>query len=297
MGCDTNYVTPQLYQFTTQAELSYYHDYYRITSTENKGSKMVLQSNNPLTLGGYVYWGILGYGHTWTLGSGNHKAFRNSFSLNTARFIAEIYNFKTSGKTQFTNITNVDLSNKNRNFEGLSADCFGLNAEYIFNHKRYSYPAAFGENAVQRRAAGSWKLGVSFNSINIDFDRNKLPDYIASTIDTTLIFDNVSYHDYGVSFGYGYNWPFRHNCLLAVSVLPTLGYRRCNLTSQYGYILGSLSTDLVFRASLFWNNTRYFSGLILDLHTYAYRAEHFGLTNTYGTLKYVLGLNFLRKKR
>lgn len=30
MGCDTNYVTPQLYEFTAQAELSYWHDYYRI---------------------------------------------------------------------------------------------------------------------------------------------------------------------------------------------------------------------------------------------------------------------------
>ena len=28
MGCDTNYVTPQKYQLTAQAELSYWHDFY-----------------------------------------------------------------------------------------------------------------------------------------------------------------------------------------------------------------------------------------------------------------------------
>lgn len=297
MGCDTNYVTPQLYQFTTQAELSYFHDYYRITSTENENSHLTLQSNNPLTVGGYIYWGILGYGRTWTLGDGNSKAFRNSFSLNTARFIAEIYNFKTSGKTRISSVSGIDLDGKNRDFYGLSSDCFGLSAEYIFNHRRYSYPAAFGENAVQRRAAGSWKAGFTFNRIDIDLNRAAIPEYILSEIDTTLLFDNIKYYDYGISFGYGYNWPFYRNCLLAVSVLPTIGYRRSNITAEHGYILGSLSTDVVFRASLFWNNTKYFSGLVLDLHTYAYRERHFGLTNTYGTLKFIAGLNFLKKKK
>lgn len=34
MECDTNYITPQLYQFTGQVEANYWHDYYRLTSNE-----------------------------------------------------------------------------------------------------------------------------------------------------------------------------------------------------------------------------------------------------------------------
>ena len=51
------------------------------------------------------------------------------------------------------------------------------------------------------------------------------------------------------------------------------------------------------------NRTRYVFGnnviqsnKILELHTYSYRKDKFGLTNTYWTLKYVRGLNFLRKR-
>ena len=43
MGCDTNYVTPQKYQFTTQLELSYWNDFYRLRSSET-GNTMNLES-------------------------------------------------------------------------------------------------------------------------------------------------------------------------------------------------------------------------------------------------------------
>lgn len=295
MGCDTNYITPQLYEFSAQAELSYFHDYYRISSTAgDKNTHMTLQTGNPMTLGGYIFWGPFGFGRTWTLGKGTNANYRNSYTLNTARFVAEIYTFESGNTTKFTDISGIDLNNHDTSFSGLRSTCFGLNAQYIFNHKRYSWPAAFAENAVQKKSAGSWIAGFSYDHIEIDFDRNEVPDYIISKIDTTLLFSRVSYHDYGFSFGYNYNWPFCRNCLLAVSVLPSIGYRRSNVDSPESFILNNLTTDLFFRASLFWNNTKYFSGIVLDIHTYSYREKKFGLTNSYGTVKYILGLNFIK---
>lgn len=306
MGCDTNYVTPQKYEFTAQAELSYFHDYYRMTSTETgTTNSMVLQSGNPLVLGGYVYWSIFGYGHSINLkdigrhhhANAGNNGFRNSFVLNTARIVAEVYTFKSGKTAKFTDITNVDLAGHERTFTGLSSKCVGVDAQYIFNHRRYSWPAAFGENAVQRRSQGSWKLGFSYNHTTIDFNANELSPYIASSIDSTLLFSHVSYYDYAVSVGYGYNWAFRKNCIWAVSVLPSIGYRQSNITEQdLGHsILRRVSTDVFFRTSLFWNNTKYFSGLVVDVHTYAYRQHKFSLTNSYGTVKFIVGFNFLRK--
>ena len=298
MGCDTNYVTPQLYEFTAQAELSYFHDYFRISSTAGeKNTHMTLQSGNPLTLGGYVFWGPFGFGRTWTLDKGTSADYRNSFALNTARIIAEIYTFESGSSTKFTEISGINLAGRDTEFKGLDSYCFGLNVQYIFNNKRYSWPAAFGENAVQRKAAGTWKAGFSYDHMEIDFDRTKVPDYIINQIDTTLLFSRVSYHDYGFSFGYSYNWPFRRNCLLAVSAIPTIGYRRSNVDAPNSFILNNITTDIFFRASLFWNNTKYFTGIVVDIHTYSYREKKFGLTNSYGTLKYILGFNFLKKSR
>ena len=307
MGCDTNYVTPQKYEFTAQAELSYWHDFYRMSSSESGTSKqMTLHSGNPLVLGGYVYWSIFGYGHSVNLGDigkpqgeTNGTGHRNVFVLNTARIIAEIYTFKSGKSAEFTSITDVDLEGQNRKFTGLNSRCFGIDAQYIFNHRRYSWPAAFGENAVQRKSQGSWKLGFSYNHVTIGFNRNELSPYIAQRIDTTLLFSKVSYKDYAVSIGYGYNWAFRHNCILAVSILPSIGYRQSDITEHDmdKSILRNVSTDIFFRTSLFWNNTKYFTGFVFDVHTYAYRRNKFSLTNAYGTVKYIVGFDFLKKKQ
>lgn len=306
MGCDTSYVTPQLYEITTQAELSYWHDYYRISSSETGNTNyMTLQSGNPLILGGYIYWGFFGYGHSVNLddvgnpyrtaGSGT----RNSFTLNTARIMAEIYTFKSGQKAHFSHISGVRLNNEDRDFSGLSSKCVGFDAQYIFNHKRYSWPAAFGENAVQRRSQGSWKLGISFNRIDVNFDRSQLSSHVKANVDTTMLFNRIGYNDYAVSFGYGYNFVFLKNCLLAVSVLPSLGYRQTKITEidNDRDILRNISTDVFFRASLFWNNTKCFSGIVVDFHTYSYQRRKFGLTNTYGTIKYILGMNIIKKSQ
>lgn len=305
MGCDTNYVTPQKYEFTTQAELSYWHDFYRLSSSES-GKSMTLQSGNSLVLGGYIYWSIFGYGHSVNLGDigkpqgeTNGTGHRNSFVLNTARIIAEIYTFKSGKSARFTSISDIDLEGQDRTFTGLSSKCFGIDAQYIFNHRRYSWPAAFGENAVQRKSQGSWKLGFSYNHVTVTFNRNELSPYIAERIDTTLLFNKVSYKDYAISIGYGYNWAFRRNCILAVSILPSIGYRQSDITEHNldKAVLRNISTDVFFRTSLFWNNTKYFTGIVVDLHTYAYRERKFSLTNAYGTVKYIVGFDFLKKKR
>lgn len=305
-GCDTSYITPQKYEFTTQAELSYFHDYYYMSSNVYKEKKsMSLESGNPMSIGAYIYWGPFGFGHSWNLSdigesssNSNNNGYRNVFMLNTARIIAEVYTFRSGKSARFTNITGIKL-NGNDDFTGLSSKCVGFNAHYIFNNRKYSWPAAFGENAVQKKAAGTFMAGISYNGMDVNFDRSKLAPHIAAQIDTTLLFNKVNYTDYGISFGYCYNWPFAKNCLLAVSVIPSLGYRKSNVLGEsYNYsVLDQVSSDLFFRASLFWNNTKYFSGLVLDLHTYSYREEKFGLTNTYGTLKYILGFNFLKKSK
>ena len=83
-----------------------------------------------------------------------------------------------------------------------------------------------------------------------------------------------------------------------ISLIPNIGYRRSNITEaqeEQHSILNNLATDLNLRMSLFWNNTRVFNGIIFETHTYSYRKSKFGLTNTYGTLKYILGFNFWRK--
>ena len=303
MECDTNYITPQLYQFTGQVEANYWHDYYRLTSNVTN-NRMTIESSHPVILGGYICWGVFGYGHYINVNDINSLGVekrgtsqRNSFTLNTAKLVAEIYTFRSGESAQITSFANCDLKNKNNSFSGLKSKCFGVNVEYIFNHKKYSWPAAFGMNAVQRKSKGSWKLGISYSHQSISFDKSALPLHLKN-VDPTLLFRNIEYEDYAISFGYGYNWVFKKNFLLAISLLPSIGYRVSDIEifDKSNSVLKNMSTDLITRMSFFWNDTRCFTGFLFEIHTYSYREKKFALTNSYGSLKFVIGLNFIKKK-
>lgn len=305
MGCDTSYITPQLYNVTAQLELSRWHDFYYISSSASgKRKSMNIHSNPSMVLGGYLYFGIIGIGHSINLddigrkkGETNGTGQRWSLALNTGRFVAEVYKFNSGKTARITSLTGVDMKGLDNKFSGLDAQCRGLNFEYIFNNRKYSWPAAFGENAVQRKSSGSWKLGFSMSSMKITFNKDEIPADLAGKIDPSLLFDKIKYSDYAISFGYGYNWVFARNCLLAVSVQPSLGYRKSDISENKNskFSMENISTDIITRASLFWNNTKYFTGLMFEMHTYAYREKNFGLTNSFGTFKLVVGLNLFKK--
>lgn len=289
---------------TAQLELSFWHDYYFMRSSVT-GNSMTIQSDPSVILGGYVYYSILGYGVVWNLndlgipaGKTNGTSMRQSVVIHTAKFFAEYYKFNSGKGAEIENVSEFDLTGRDRTFRGLDSNCDGFSAVYMFNNKRFSWPAAFGANAVQRKSCGSWSIGFQYNHQRINMDKDALPDYLRNDIDSTLLFNNVDYHDYSVSIGYNYNCVLGRNVLLAASVMPNIGYRRSNITEaqeEKHSILNNLATDLNLRLSLFWNNTKVFSGLIFELHTYDYRKDKFGLTNTYGTLKYMLGFNFWKK--
>ena len=306
MGCDTNYVTPQQYNLTTQMELSLWHDYYFLRSSQT-GNTMVIQSDPSVILGGYVYYSIFGYGAVWNLndigikaGKTNGTSLRQSFVIHTAKIFAEYYTFNSGKGAEIRSVSGIETKGKDRTFRGLDSRCNGFSAVYMFNNRHFSRPAAFGANAVQRKSCGSWSVGFQYNHQSISFDKDELPDYIKEDIDSTLLFNHVNYQDYSVSVGYNYNWVWGRNVLFAISFIPNIGYRRSNITEGLDLkrlTLNNLSTDLNLRMSLFWNNTRMFNGLIFEAHTYDYRKDKFGLTNTYGTLKYLLGVNFWKKPR
>ena len=46
-------------------------------------------------------------------------------------------------------------SNYSEDFSGIKVDIKGLNLYYIFNNRKFSYPAAFSQSTNQRRNAGT----------------------------------------------------------------------------------------------------------------------------------------------
>lgn len=88
----------------------------------------------------------------------------------------------------------------------LSQSKLDINVYYVFNSRRFSYPAAFSQSFVQRRSAGSWLLGSSFMGSKIDMGDSGSSTY--------LIY-------WGIGGGYGYNYVLPGKWLFHCSALPT----------------------------------------------------------------------------
>ncbi len=107
----------------------------------------------------------------------------------------------------------------------ISMKVLNLAGYYTFNHRRFSYPAAFNQSYIQQRSAGSWLAGFSYQGGSIkttDELKEKNPNAPEVRIFTG---------HFGIGGGYGYNWVLGKKWLLHFSALPTfVVYNRNNFT-------------------------------------------------------------------
>lgn len=90
---------------------------------------------------------------------------------------------------------------------------FNVNAYYVFNGKRFSYPAAFTQSYIQKRSAGSWLIGVTYLG-----GRIKTIGETLEGVGTLRIREGYL----SIGGGYAYNFVYKKRWLFHLSVLPTL---------------------------------------------------------------------------
>lgn len=82
---------------------------------------------------------------------------------------------------------NVDTSPmKDISYDGLTASIKGFNIYYIFNHNRFSYPAAFSQSTVQRRSCGSPMVGIGYTKHTLSVDWKKLNSVISAVLGSEI---------------------------------------------------------------------------------------------------------------
>lgn len=164
-----------------------------------------------------------------------------TFSINPAKIGGDYndyeFNFEYHGQMisfdinylRATSLTgDIKLGNMDHlDEEGLRMNVVNASAYYIFNHRKFSYPAALFQNYYQLRSAGSWLAGLSVQAGSIKTtDELKARSPLAPEVHLT--FANVA-----IGGGYGYNFAFgKHSqWLLHLSVLPSIvAYKHNRLT-------------------------------------------------------------------
>ncbi|MBR6129819.1 MAG: DUF4421 family protein [Bacteroidaceae bacterium] len=137
---------------------------------------------------------------------------------------------------------------------------FNITGYYVFNHRHYSVSAAYNQSYIQRRSAGSWLVGLSYQGGHIqtsDKRKEQMPD----DPDIRIYVGHI-----GIGGGYGYNLVLGKKWLFNLSLLPTfVVYNRNKLTindeSQHA---GRMKFNMLFneRLAIVYNfSPRYFVGL------------------------------------
>ena len=139
------------------------------------------------------------------------KSKDNEFNLNS---YGNAFGFDVvylSSKTYHGRVTvgNTDTYyNKGR----VRQQALNLNAYYAFNHKRFSFPAAFSQSYIQKRSAGSVMIGMSMDGQLDDVD-----DYDMYNGQARLRILLM-----GIGVGYGYNFVIGRHWLIHLSALPAM---------------------------------------------------------------------------
>ncbi len=312
---DTNYIAPNRYHACAMLLGEKRYSFYSLSARDADGNKQELRfsPDMPFRAGPYVGFSLLFLGYTFNIGAKGSSLDRSSIYLSLySQFVgidyyyeADANNYRLKSVKGFGN----DVADRinDVSFSGMSTYFMNLHIYYLFNNKHFSYPAAYSQSTVQKRSTGGFILGFNYTHENVKFDYTKLPPALLHDENgNPLLLDElkvgaVHYRDYSISAGYGYNWVFGKNLLANFTFSPTFGYNfskgeKFNASEKL-FDLDALNFDLITRASVVWNNSRYFAGVSFVGHTYTYKKPMFSIRNSLMTLSFYTGFNFLKKKK
>ena len=217
---------------------------------------------------------------------------RTRFSFTCSRIVAELYYNKNTGTSRINKFGSYEDGRfVNVKFDGLTSKTFGIDAFYVFNHKKYAHAAAYCFSKIQRRSAGSFILGVQYTNQKLSLDTSKLPEDLKPF--NPWPNENFSFHfyDYAINVGYGYNWVFRNNWLFNVTAMPSVGVKHC-VDDTFDGPTNKLALNIRGRFALVRNAGRFFYGLHASFNGYTSWGKSYWFYNQIGDVTAIAGFRF-----
>lgn len=141
---------------------------------------------------------------------------------------------------------------------------FGVNAQYIFNNRRFSYRAAYVQNEYQKKSAGSFMLGGGIYHFRAIADSAIIPHNVAFSDD----FWNDDYNRTAVTCltvnaGYAYTLVIKKHFFLTGSINAGPGLNYTQRKDVLGNVTGGLDYQInsTFRLAAGYNSSDYFAGV------------------------------------
>lgn len=259
---DSAYVVGTGTKFNVKLTTDSWMDTYHFMLPDNQ--KVEMWSDPSTSVGAYITYLAVSLGYDINIsnlfrGVQNARS-RYRFGFDCSLLSVETYIENNEVGTKIKRFGPYD--NISMPFEGINIHKWGIDVYYFFNHKRYSQAAAFSFSKVQRRSQGSLYAGLSIYSQNYDFDFSTLNSQLLGLLPSNW----KDYHykarvrNYGLRFGYGYNWVFARNWVLCGTLSPTIGIKKGYVNSDVEKLSFSLYTRS--KISVVWNKGRWFVGAV-----------------------------------
>lgn len=191
-----------------------------------------------------------------------------------------------------------------RTFDGIKRGLLRVSLNYVPGYRRYSHQAAFSQTNRQLRSAGSAILGFTYahNSTSIDWQKvatalhdSGIDDDFTSAMQSG---EGLKNDEFSFSAGYGYNWVFSRNWLLAGELMGGIGYlwQSRQADREIHHFSDIYRKNIAFngnlRCALLWNNGPLFAGMQAVAFYYQYGNGTMMTRNMLGTAYLYVGVNF-----
>ena len=261
---DTNYVTRPEGRLTLKARLNQSgNDFHARGTVTGLRSKANLKTSHKTTFAvAAIYRGLsAGLAINPAKLGGVYKDYE--FNLN---YYSSRLSIDASYQRSTTLAGDIERGNMTEQLESGDINMKMLNVVgyYVFNHRRFSYPAAFTQSYIQRRSTGSWLAGISYQGGSLE-TTDELKARAAKAPDVRIYLGHI-----GIGGGYGYNWVPSQKWLLHFSMLPTIVvYNRNNMTvNGIRRYAKHMRFNMIFneRVAIVYNlSSRYFVGATLTM--------------------------------
>ena len=308
-----DYIEPPHYEFAVEFRAVRNYENFSLSSNEQS---IMFSPDQPVKFGPYFGWRWIFLGTTFDLKNislfGNNDKREFDFSIYSSQVGVDLFYRRTGSdyKLRDVNMGNgIDSSPyEDIPFDGITVGITGANAYYIFNHRHFSYPAAFSPGTCQKISCGSWLAGTGFTKNTLDLDFNKLESLLQKhqegnfevKLDSSMMFNRIKYNDFNLSLGYAYTWVLVKNVIFCASAQAALGYKTSYgkmLDEANGFSFSKVNLDGIGRFALVYNDTRWYAGASAVLRTNNYHTSRFATSNIYGTFNAYVGYNFILRKR
>lgn len=261
----------------------------------NKTFPVVMMSHPYSNIGISVDYSILSVGYSVDIGAlvdkDKSKHRKTSFAFSCARLYIDGYYWQSKGGSALSRVGATDANMTSVPSEKMEMETLEISGLYIFNYKRFSLPAAYGQSTYQLRSQGTWLAGISGTFCNTHFDFSSLPKDVLDKINLPFTYYKLDYNAVNLMGGYAYNWVPNKHWLYNIGVVPGFGITFSYTNSSAGR-KNLFSLGIKSMTSLSYHTGNFFTGALLTFNGNMFVTKQIGILSGLTNFQVLAGYRF-----